>query len=67
MASLFAPSAALNHNPHLHMLFVDGAYTFEDEPPRVHPVAPPTQAELQRLLHAIPTRAPEKQGVVVAR
>ena len=48
--------SALNHNPHLHMLFVDGAYTFEDESPRVHRVAAPTQSELQRLLHAIATR-----------
>ena len=47
------------------MLFVDGAYTFDDEQARFHRVAAPTQAELQRLLHAIATRitsALEKQG-----
>ena len=44
--------SALNLNPHLHMLFVDGAYAFDDEAPRFHRVAAPTQAELQRLLHA---------------
>ena len=48
--------SALNLNPHLHMLFLDGAYTFDDEAPRFHRVGAPTQAELQRLLHAIATR-----------
>ena len=59
--------SALNLNPHLHMLFLDGAYTFDDETPRVHRVAAATQAELQRLLHAIATRvtrALEKQGLL---
>ena len=60
--------SALNLNPHLHMLFLDGAYTFDDEAPRFHRVAAPTQAELQRLLHAIATRvtrALEKQGLLL--
>ena len=35
------------------MLFVDGAYTFEDKPPRFHRARAPTHAELQCLLHAI--------------
>ena len=59
--------SALNLNPHLHMLFVDGAYAFDDEAPRFHRVAAPTQAELQRLLHAIATRttrALERQGLL---
>ena len=58
--------SALNLNPHLHMLFLDGAYTFDDEASRFHRVGAPTQAELQRLLHAIATRttrAVEKQGL----
>ena len=38
------------------MLFVDGAYAFDDEQARFHHVAAPTQAELQRLLHTIATR-----------
>ena len=61
-------SAWLSLNPHLHMLFLDGAYAFDDESPRFHRVAAPTQAELQRLLHAIATRvtrALEKQGVLL--
>ena len=48
------------------MLCVDGAYAFDDEAPRFHRVAAPTQTELQRLLHAIPTRttrALENQGL----
>ena len=60
--------SALNLNPHLHMLFVDGAYAFDDEAPRFHRVAAPTQAELQRLLHAIATRttrALECQGLLI--
>ena len=38
------------------MLIVDGVYTFDDEAPRFHRLAAPTQTELQRLLHAIATR-----------
>ena len=60
--------SALNLNIYLHMLFVDGAYTFEDEQPRFHRVAAPTQAELQRLLRAIDThvtRALENQGLLL--
>ena len=60
--------SALNLNPHLHMLFVDGAYAFDDQAPRLHRVAAPTQAELQRLLHAIATRttrALERQGLLL--
>ena len=61
-------SVWLSLNPHLHMLFLDDAYTFDDEAPRFHRVAAPTQAELQRLLHAIATRttrALEKQGLLL--
>ena len=50
------------------MLFVDGAYTFEDEQPRFHCVPAPAQPELQRLLHTIATRvtrALEKQGLLL--
>ena len=50
------------------MLFVDGAYAFDDKAPRFHHVAAPTQAELQRLLHVIATRtsrALESQGLLL--
>ena len=56
-------SAWLSLNVHLHMLFVDGVYTFDDEAPRFRRVAAPTQAELQRPLHAITTRV--TIGVVI--
>ena len=60
--------SALNINIHLHMLFVDGVYTFDDERPRLHRGCAPTQPELQRLLRAIAarvTRALERQGLLI--
>ena len=50
------------------MLFVDGAYTFEQERPRLHRGCAPTQPELQRLLRTIATRvsrALESQGLLI--
>ena len=61
-------SAWLSLNPHLHMLFVDGVYTFDDERPRFHRGCAPTQPELQRLLHTIAirvARAVERQGLLL--
>ena len=58
----------MNLNPHLHMLFVDGVYTFDDERPRFHGGCAPTQPELQRLLRTIATRvtrALERQGLLI--
>ena len=55
-------------NPHLHILFVDGAYAFDDEAPHFHRVAAPTQRELQHLLRTIATRvtrALERQGLLI--
>ena len=60
--------SALNLNIHLHMLFVDGVYTFDDERPRLHRGCAPAQPELQRLLRAIATRvtrALERQGLLI--
>ena len=60
--------SALNLNVHLHMLFVDGVYTFDDERPRSHRGCAPTRPELQRLLRAIAarvTRALERQGLLI--
>ena len=53
---------------HLHMLFVDGVYTFDEERPRFHRGSAPTQPELQRLLRTIATRvtrALEGQGLLI--
>ena len=58
----------LSLNPHLHMLFVDGVYTFEQERPRFHRSTAPTRPELQRLLRIIATRvtrALEGQGLLI--
>ena len=61
-------STRLSLNIHLHMLFVDGVYTFDDERPRLHRGCAPTQTELQRLLRTIATRvsrALESQGLLI--
>ena len=60
--------SALSLNIHLHMLFVDGVYTFDDERPRFRGGCAPTQYELQRLLRTIATRvtrALERQGLLI--
>ena len=60
--------SALNLNIHLHMLFVDGVYTFDEKRPRFHRGSAPAQPELQRLLRAIAarvTRALERQGLLI--
>ena len=60
-------ASALNLNIHLHMLFVDGVYTFERQRPRLHGGCAPTRPELQRLLRTIATRvtrALERQGLL---
>ena len=60
--------SVLNLNIHLHMLFVDGFFTFDDERPRLHRGCAPTLPELQRLLRAIAarvTRALERQGLLM--
>ena len=61
-------SAWLSLNIHLHMLFVDGVYTFEQERPRFHSGSAPAQTELQRLLRTIATRVTRalvKQGLLL--
>ena len=60
--------SALNLNIHLHMLVLDGVYTFDHERPRFHRIKAPTQCELQRLLHTIARRvtgALERQGLLI--
>ena len=64
----FGSALNLSLNVHLHMLFVDGVYTFDDERPRFHRGCAPTQPELQRLLRTIATRvtrALERQGLLI--
>jgi hypothetical protein len=60
--------SALNLNIHFHMLFLDGAYSFDRARPRFHRAPRPTPAELVRLLHTISTRVArllERQGLLV--
>lgn len=45
--------SALNLNVHLHILVLDGAYTFDGERPRFHRAARPTVSELDCLLDTL--------------
>ena len=45
--------SALNLNVHLHLLVLDGVYTFERERPCFHRTPEPSQAVLERLLDAL--------------
>ena len=62
--------SALNLNVHLHILALDGAYTFEGERPRFHRAPPPTALELERLLDTLIrriTRTLVRGGALVAQ
>ena len=62
--------SALNLNVHLHVLALDGAYTFDGERPRFHRVPPPPPVELERLLDTLIrriTRALVRSGALMAR
>ena len=48
--------SAANLNIHFHSLVLDGVYRIENGQPLFHPVAPPTTAELARLLERIVQR-----------
>ncbi|MFQ5757881.1 MAG: IS91 family transposase, partial [Acidiferrobacterales bacterium] len=55
-------------NVHLHLLFLDGVYTFDNARPRFHRVEAPNHGELVSLLHTIAsrvTRALDKQGLLI--
>jgi ribosomal protein S27E len=45
--------SALNLNVHLHLLALDGAYSFEHKRARFHRTPAPSQAELERLLSTL--------------
>ena len=45
--------SALNLNIHLHLLALDGAYTFAAGHPRFHRARAPTNDEIERLLDAL--------------
>jgi hypothetical protein len=61
--------SALNLNPHLHMLFLDGAYTFHGKQPNFHRARRPDHEELQRLLDTLSrriVRVLERLGLLIA-
>jgi hypothetical protein len=60
--------SALNLNVHFHMLFPDGVYVTDGDPPQMQPVAGPTAAELQALVRRISERIArhlERRGILV--
>lgn len=60
--------SALNLNTHFHMLFLDGAYSFDHARPKFHRAPRPTPNELARLLHTIRKRVArslERSGLLV--
>ena len=61
--------SALNLNPHLHMLFLDGAYAFRGKRAVFHRTRRPTGDELTRLLDSLShriVRALERRGLLIA-
>jgi len=61
--------SALNLNPHLHMLFLDGAYAFRGKRAVFHRACRPTGDELNRLLDSLSrriVRVLERCGLLLA-
>lgn len=61
--------SALNLNPHLHMLFLDGAYRFGSRKARFHRARRATNDDLARLLDALARRIArllERRGLLIA-
>jgi hypothetical protein len=61
--------SALNLNPHLHMLFLDGAYTFRGSRSVFHRARLPQQIDIRRLLHRLSgriVRLLERRGLLIA-
>lgn len=61
--------SALNLNVHLHMLFLDGAYTFRGKRANFHRARRPTSEELRRLLDTLSRRIVrilERRGLLIA-
>ena len=61
--------SALNLNVHLHMLFLDGAYTFRGKRAIFHRTRRPTSEELHRLLDSLSrriVRVLQRRGLLIA-
>ncbi len=60
--------SALNLNPHLHMLFLDGAYTFQGSRAVFHRARRPQRDDVVRLLHRLSGRIArllERRGLLI--
>jgi hypothetical protein len=61
--------SALNLNPHLHMLFRDGAFTFSSHRPAFHRARRPDHEQLHQLLDTLSRRIVrllERRGLLIA-
>lgn len=61
--------SALNLNPHFHMLFLDGAYSFDDAKAGFHRARRLTRHDLVKLLHRLRGRIArllERRGLLIA-
>ena len=61
--------SALNLNVHLHMLFLDGAYTFRERGADSHRARRPSNAQLDQLLETLSRRIVrllERRGLLIA-
>ena len=61
--------SALNLNPHLHMLFLNGAYTFNVPHAVFHRIRRPIRDDLVKLLHTLSGRIVkllERRGLLIA-
>jgi hypothetical protein len=61
--------SALNLNPHLHMLFLDGVYTFRGSRAVFHRARRPQRDDIFRLLHSLSgriVRLLERRGLLIA-
>jgi len=61
--------SALNLNPHLHMLFLDGVYAFSGGKATFHRARCPQRDELVKLLHSLSgriVRLLERRGLIIA-
>lgn len=58
---------SLNLNVHLHQIYLDGVYTFEDGKVQFHSTKPPIKKELEKVLSQIASRVVrclEKRGLI---
>jgi len=47
---------SLNLNPHLHVIWLDGVFTFDDDAPRFLPADSPNRSDLERIVQRVAER-----------